>query len=33
MAILLLHGQTIAALPYYCCMHIILFQHDHTIVA
>jgi hypothetical protein len=32
MAILLLHGKTLAALPYHCCMRIILLQHGQTIV-
>jgi hypothetical protein len=33
MDILLLHVKTIAALPYHCCMRILLFQHGQAIVA
>jgi hypothetical protein len=33
MAILFMHGKTIASLPYYCCINIILLQHGQNIVA
>jgi hypothetical protein len=33
MDIMLLHGKTLASLPYHCCMSIILFQHGQTIAA